>query len=290
VERLRLFTPSGEASAPLPRAALGISRRQLDQTLLEQAERLGTRVERGVTAREIEGASVHIESDTITAKHLLLASGKHDVRGAGRPRVDGDPALGLRVRLGPASALFRMLDRSIELHLFEGGYAGLVLQEDGSANLCLAVRKSRLGAAGGPAGLLQAIGRELPVLADRLAWLEEPAAIDAIGAVPYGWRTAATEPGIYRLGDQAGVIPSLAGEGMGIALASGMLAGQSILQAESASSFQRALARRTARPITVARAVLALAERPRSAALLVPLVGRMPVLATLLARATRISH
>ena len=290
VERVRLFAPAGSASAPLPRPALSVSRRQLDSALLAHAEALGARIERGVLAREIEGRSVRTDGDRFEPEHLLLATGKHDVRGCGRPRPDGDPALGLRVRLGPAPALTRLIEGAIELHLFDRGYAGLVCQEDGAANLCLAVRKSRLAEAGGPRALIAAIGRELPALGERFAWLADEAEIDAIASIPYGWRATGTEAGVYRLGDQAGVIPSLAGEGMGIALASGAAAAAAVLAGEDAKHFQQALAARIRRPIAVASGVWRLAERPPGGALLVRLMRLAPGLATLIARATRVGH
>ncbi|MFD1610196.1 NAD(P)/FAD-dependent oxidoreductase [Sphingomonas tabacisoli] len=290
VDHVRLFTPSGSASATLPRLALGVSRRQLDSALLARAEALGAAVERGVTAREIRGRSLVAERVGFEPERLLLAAGKHDVRGGGRPKPSGDPALGLRVRLGPSAALARLLEGAIELHLFDRGYAGLVLQEDGTGNLCLAIRKSRLNEVGGPRALLQGIGREVPALGERLAWLGEAAQVDAIASIPYGWRAMTTESGVYRLGDQAGVIPSLAGEGTGIALASGVLAAEAVLRGESAELYQRKLARRTLRPITVARAILAAAERPATAPVLAQLMRIAPGLATLLAQATRVSH
>lgn len=290
VDHVRLFSRSGSASARLPRPALGLSRRQLDSSLLAHAGALGARVEREVTAREVDGRTIRTDGERFAPDRLLLATGKHDVRGGGRPRPAEDPALGLRVRLGPAPALTRLVQGAIELHLFDRGYAGLVLQEDGSANLCLAVRKSRLNEEGGPRQLLDAIGREVAALGDRLAWLAVDADIDAIASVPYGWRATETEPGVYRLGDQAGVIPSLAGEGMGIALTSGILAGEAVLAGRPAEAFQRDLARRTGRPIAVARTILAFAERPASAPLLVRTMQIAPGLATLLARATRVSH
>jgi menaquinone-9 beta-reductase len=289
VGHLRLFGPSGQAAARLPRPALGVSRHQLDTALLAEAERLGAAVERGVTVREV-GPTVRTDAGEVTAERVLLATGKHDVRGLARPRTSEDPALGLRVRLGPAPALTRMIEGAIELHLFDRGYAGLVLQEDGSANLCLAVRKSRLSDAGDPQRLLEAIGREMPALGERLAWLSADASIDAIGAVPYGWRTADTEAGLFRLGDQAAVIPSLAGEGMGIALASGILAAEFATSGRNAPAFQQELARRTRLPITVARTILAATERPASAALLIATARAAPRLATLLAQVTRVAH
>jgi menaquinone-9 beta-reductase len=290
VDHVRLFAPSGSASARLPRPALGVSRRQLDSTLLAHAASLGAQVERGVHVREVENAVVRADAESFAPEGLLLATGKHDVRGAARPKPEGDPALGLRVRLGPHPALTVLIGSAIELHLFDRGYAGLVLQEDGTANLCLAVRKSRLTQEGSPRALIEALGREVPALGERLAWLNDDAEIDAIASVPYGWRARETTRGVYRLGDQAGVIPSLAGEGMGIALASGVLAGEAVLRGETAEAFQRRLAGRTRRPIAVACAILDLAEHPATAAKLVQAMRFAPGLATLLARITRVGH
>jgi flavin-dependent dehydrogenase len=243
-----------------------------------------------VHAREADGTAIRVEGEQIAAGHLLLATGKHDLRGLARPKPTADPALGLRARLGPAPPLEHMVAGTIELHLFDRGYAGLVMQEDGTANLCLAVRKSRLAEAGSPHALLTAIGNESPGLGERLAWLAAGSDIDAIAAVPYGWRATSTQDGVFRLGDQAAVIPSLAGEGMGIALASGVMAAESVARGDNAPAYQRALARRTLRPVAIARAVLAAAERPPTASMLVAMMRSAPGLAQLLARATRVGH
>src|SRR3546814_3909256 len=89
----------------------------------------------------------------------------------------------------------------------------------------MAVRKSRLAAAkGSPAILFAQLADENPALGERLSALTATQHVDAIGRVPYGWRATGTQPGVFRLGDQAGVIPSLAGEGIGIALASAQCA------------------------------------------------------------------
>src|SRR3546814_1574714 len=111
------------------------------------------------------------------------------------------------------------------MHLFKGGYLGVVLQENESANFCMAVRKSRLAAAkGSPAILFAQLADENPALGDRLSALPATQHVDAIGRVPYGWRATGMQPGVFRLRDQAGVIPSLACEGIGLALASAQCA------------------------------------------------------------------
>jgi flavin-dependent dehydrogenase len=264
VERLILFGGGRPAEIGLPRRAFGLSRRTLDAALRSRALAEGAEIVCD-TIRQIDALHVRGRTHEWHAQSLFLATGKHDVRGSPRPRSAKDPALGLRVRLRPSPGLAKRLANTIELHLFDGGYAGLVLQEDGTANLCLAVRKSLLGDADGdPAALLANAAARHPHLALRLepGWRE--AAFDTIGAVPYGWSAESTEAGVFRLGDQAAVIPSLAGEGIDIALASGIAAAEAWLAggADAAPAYQQALHRRVKAPMLWAGAAWSLAERP----------------------------
>jgi len=293
--RTRLFAGDSTAEALLPRPAHGVSRRLLDTVLLRQAVAMGAAVERGVTVRGVGGTTAMLDDGTdLVADALFLANGKHDVRGSARPSAarGNDPVLGLRIRLGAAPGLTRLIGDAIELHLFDRGYVGIVLQEDGSANVCMAVHRSKMAAAGSPAALLDVLARDHPALGERLAFRVGSEAIDAIANVPYGWRARSTDRGVFRLGDQAGVIPSLAGEGMGIAIASGIRAGHAYIAGGTAAAprFQRDFAAATARPIRLAGLVRDVAERPRLGAALLPLVGHAPGLINIIARATRIGH
>jgi flavin-dependent dehydrogenase len=222
---------------------------------------------------------------------LFLATGKHDVRGAPRPRRSGDPALGLRVRLPARHVSGSALAGRIELHLFAGGYAGIVLQEDHSANVCLALRKSLLSSTGGdPVSLLQRLGDDNPVFGERLGETWRTSRFDSIGSVPYGFLAHDTAPGLFRVGDQAAVIPSLAGEGIDIALASGTLAAQHWTTGgpAAAPAFQRAFAARAALPVRTAGLAWSLAENPRLASSGVTFAARFPALVRWLMRATRV--
>jgi menaquinone-9 beta-reductase len=134
------------------------------------------------------------------------------------------------------------------------------------------------------------LGDAQPMLGERLAYADWSAAIDAIGHVPYGWRTPDTAPGLFRLGDQAGVIPSLAGEGMGLALASGDAAVAAWRHggADAAPAFQRQLAARMTRPFAVANLVWRGGENPRVAGVLTSLASSFPSLVRWASQATRI--
>jgi menaquinone-9 beta-reductase len=289
VTALRFFAGHISSEAPLPHPSMGLSRQRMDTLLLDRAAKAGAGIERGVTVRDwSDGALTMSDGGTLRPETIFLATGKHDLRRLGRPR-DEHQTVGIRVKLAPGAALERLAGGAIELHLFDQGYCGLVLQEGGRGNLCLAVRKSRLTAAGGdPVRLLQQWADESPRFAERVALVEsEP---EAIGAVPYGWIARETETGLFRLGDQSAVIPSLAGEGNGIALASGIIAAKAWVQGDTAQIYQPRMAAAVRRPVWLARQLWRLCEEPRSARIVTRLAGIAPWLAGHLAGQTRIRH
>jgi flavin-dependent dehydrogenase len=295
VMNVTLFGGDHSVTARLPRPARAVSRRRLDSILLDLAARAGAAIERGAAARAVEERVVRLDDGSeIAPDALFLATGKHDLRGIARPtptRGD-DPAVGLRVRLGPAPALDRLIGNRIELHLFDRGYAGVVLQEDGTANCCMAVRRSRLAEAGNPQALLVRLGSENPALGERLAWCGDDATVDAVANVPYGWRAREGTSGLFRLGDQAAVIPSLAGEGIGIAIASGVRAARAYLGGGSAAApgYQGAFARDTAHAVGLAELIWRVGESPRAAAAALRIAGIAPRLIQVAATLTRIGH
>lgn len=288
VTTLALFAHGREVTAELPATGFGLSRRTLDTALRRRAQADGAQlvIER---VRTVGPGTVTGETREWEDAAVFLASGKHDVRGSPRPREAGDPALGLRIRLPADDRLQAMLRHRIELHLFRGGYAGIVLQDGGTANVCLALRKSLLTAAGGtPRAVLDRLAERHPTFAARMAYAPAALPIDTVGAVPYGWIARDTAPGLWRLGDQAAVIPSLAGEGMAIALASGAAAAQAWLAGEDAGAYQRRFAQQARRPVAVASAIWHAAESGLGARGVLAAGGIAPALVRASMRLTRI--
>lgn len=280
IRRLRLVSGRRIAEAALPREAAGLSRRRLDAALLEMAEEAGAAVLRGRTARALDDRCLRLDGgEEMEADTLFLATGKHELRGAAREIGPRPVSVGLRAALPPIPDLAGV----IELHLFDGGYAGLLAQEDGATNLCLTVTRERMTDRN---ALIAALLAEAPLLGERIGD-SLPDHWEAVSGVPYGWRARATMPGRYRIGDQAAVIASIAGDGIAIALASGAAAAHACLAGESAESFQRGFARRAARPVRIAEALRHLAAR-RSRRRLMMGLAKVPGLARAAARLTRI--
>jgi flavin-dependent dehydrogenase len=295
VRRVSLFAGKRQSETTLPGEAMGVSRRGLDNALQAAAVAAGAGLERGVHATALDGGVVQTrDGAALAAPAIFLAAGKHGFRGFAREPAEwqrADPVMGLRLRLPAHPALGRLVGDAVELHLFDRGYAGLVQQEDGSGNLCLAVHKSRLDEAGGdPSTLLRALGDAMPHLGARLAHADWSSGLDAIGHVPYGWRSCDTAPGLFRLGDQAGVIPSLAGEGMGLALASAdaAVAAWRDGRGAAAPAFQKRLAARMTRPFALANLVWRMAENPGTAKFIPRAASLFPGMVRMISQATRI--
>lgn len=273
----------------LPFAALSLSRRALDEALLERAAAAGATVRRGVRAtgagRRGEGWVVHTAGGDMAASEVYLATGKHDLKGAKRPPGRQNDLVGFKQHLRLAEPLGPL----VELHLFGGGYAGLEPVEDGVANLCLVVRKDVLAATGGDwEALLTSILKQCPFLKARLdgAASLHPRPL-AIAAIPYGYVCKQSD-GLWRLGDQAAVIPSLAGEGMAIALRSAALAAQFALAGRTPDAFQHVLAAELQAQVGRAALVSRIIVTPWGKALAGAALAAAPGLAAGIARGTRL--
>lgn len=262
ITRLRLIHGTRIAETALPFQALGLSRKRLDEALIAQAVESGAELLAGTPVRSIEAGhgevSIEASERAFRARTAFLATGKHDVRGAKRD-ANGttDDLIGFKMHFRLAPDAQAELRGAIEVILFAGGYAGLQNVEAGIANLCLVVRKARFEAVGKSWDALLAHLRETcPHLAARLdgalALFDRPL---SIFQVPYGFvhsHQRDAPPGLFRLGDQVGVIPSFSGDGISIALHSGALAAQMHLAGQDAARYHRRVGADIARQIRLA--------------------------------------
>jgi len=252
ISRLTLVRRHERVDSLLPFVGLGISRRLLDEALLNYAAECGATVLRGHRIKSV-AADDRITLDVdglgqIRTETLFLATGKHELRGAHRNAVVTEDLVGFKMYFRLNRQAEGLLQHHIALILFNRGYAGLQLVEGGKANLCLLADRSRLQETpGGSPALLRSLAEEIPYLSGLLAGaeplLDKPL---TIYRVPYGFihREMMGDPaGIFRLGDQAAVIPSFTGDGMAIALHSAAIAVATYLKGDNAATYHQQLFR-----------------------------------------------
>lgn len=250
ISHLRLVSQKTIVETALPFNALGLSRYRLDEALLNHASQSGAILWRGQRASvsDIEGAIIDLDvqgAGSVRTSTLFLATGKQDLRELRRhPDTPPEDLVGFKMHFDVDSTQREALANHIELVLFPHGYAGLQCVEDGRVNLCLLAEGSWLKACGGSwTDLLEELLRTCPHLQRRLSnavpLLSQPL---SICRVPYGFvynPPANDTNNIYRLGDQVGVIPSFTGDGMGIALHSGVVAATHYLAGSCAERYHR---------------------------------------------------
>jgi len=266
VVAVRLHERSKSVAVELPFRAYSLSRRILDEAVLASASSFGAEVRRGVYIKSLErSGSMWLArtegGDALCGESAFLATGKHDLRGWRRPASRND-LIGFKLHLWLAEDQVAKLKSHVELFVFPGGYAGLTLVENSVANLCLVVTRRMFARIGGW-DLLFASLRDMPALEQRLMGARPLVTRPlAISAIPYGHVQSDSE-GIWRLGDQAAVIPSFCGEGIAIALQSALLAAQHYIAGNSAEDFQRSFARRIRAQVKLTTLLSPILTHPR---------------------------
>lgn len=295
IRAVRLIHDSRIVEAPLPFAALGLSRCALDEAILQHAAALGATVQRGCAVSRLAATADGFVATCgglgeVGGDCVFLATGKHDLRGLARSRP-GSTSLGLKMYYELAEDQRQQLSGAVELVLFPGGYAGLQTVEHGRVVLCLLMPADRFRHSGGQwAPVMAALCAGAPHLAQRLRGarplLPRPL---AVAGIPYGHLQPAGGPaGLFRLGDQACVIPSLTGDGVAIALLSAALAVGAWRAGQGAGAYHALLAGRLRRQMRAAAALHGLCLTPRLQALAVMGAGVWPSAVVWAAAATRL--
>lgn len=284
---------------------LAISRLALDPLLVGAVEADGGRVFLGSKTRALrrEGEDYEFEAggDTWRAQAVILAAGR-----ARSPKPEGDN--GKTTRFCGLKAHFCGVDLEVgqvEMHLFGGGYCGLVRVEGEATNVCLMTEYARLGAQS-PEAFWAKLQQENPDLAARFRRARRISSWQSTGNVhfghfrPIGENAAPTRtatdvvPGVLCAGDAAGYIHPLTGDGMAMALRAGELAGAvarlipaGLASSEAARLYRAAWQREFGARLQLAARLHPLALRPQLARPILPFLRHFPALSGALMRGTR---
>lgn len=213
VDELVVEEGTRELRWKMPEAAWVLSRRGLDEVLLEKVKSCGVRVVQPGTVRGVEYRSgdvlIDVVSHGVTSPDLVIhadGSGRHDPAGPTpmRAGVVGRKCH-LRVPYGVAGLRMRACD---------GAYVGLVQVEGGLATCALVARNDVIARYGGHGdAMLAALWPEFDPAWRVSEWLS--CGVAGSGYIRPGHARS------FRVGNAAAAVEPVGGEGIGLALWSG---------------------------------------------------------------------
>ena len=251
VRAFRITTCSGEhAEAHLPAQSggpefgLGLSRTVFDLALLRKAEQKGAVVLQGCRIKSLgrnpRGWELLLDhapgAGEIRAPIVVGADGRnswvaHRLDLTSAAETQGR-SVGFQIHLDAPDAV----RGNIDIHLFPGGYAGLVGLGGNSFNLCLAVDKQRLPRERQVEFLSESLLPQNPYLRELLLRSRRVGEARATYPVYFKPRRCVAD-GILFIGDAARVNEPVSGEGIYFAMKSALLASETIDEAFGVSDF-----------------------------------------------------
>ncbi|WP_124980436.1 NAD(P)/FAD-dependent oxidoreductase [Nonlabens xiamenensis] len=229
IKRLSLTTRNNKRlETDLPLGGYGISRYVLDQELFRKASRQAA-------IEQDKVLKVHLQDDTyivkttkheITCKQFIMASGKRSIldKALNRPFMKRkSPWLAVKMHYA-----YHMPMDLVELHNFKGGYAGLSKVENDRVNLCYLTTYQSFKKQGSIEQFQDKVMRSNHALdkffSSAEALWDKPISISQINFDP----KKPVEDSIPMLGDAAGLIHPLCGNGMAMAIHSAALAHEAL--------------------------------------------------------------
>ena len=216
--------------------ALGLSRREMDQQLLERAKTAGV-----VVLEEAHASRLLYADETVHGMRVRNGEATRDyealitIDATGRTRSLArqlDPQRANRRRhMNPLVAFKVHLENTrvsagaCEIYFYKGGYGGLSAVEGGVSNLCFIVAANDVRRHGSSPDVVM---REVVMKNSRAAYTLAEATTRtpwlSVSLETFGRRRLAPAPGLLTVGDAAAFIDPFTGSGMLMALESGQIA------------------------------------------------------------------
>jgi flavin-dependent dehydrogenase len=227
IRRALLTTASGASfESSLPGMALGLSRYQLDWLLFQRAQAAGADCRDGTAVQAVSGNLttgfwVKTRQGQFTSRCLVSAHGKRSQLDRQRPFTQR------RSPFVAFKAHYRGLHLPgvIELHAFPGGYCGLSQIETGEINVCWIAQERILQSSPHlTKGVIPEALLKNPWLTARLQSMEVVRGTShRLSQISFALKDT-FDADLCRVGDAAGMITPLCGDGMAMALHSADLA------------------------------------------------------------------
>lgn len=255
IDRAVLTAPEVKPfSTELTTPGFGISRWTLDHLLMVRAIAAGVTVRQGLSVKSIDGDlssgfGVQTLTEAFEARVVVGAFGKRSTldRKLGRPSLQlPRPYVAFKAHYRGSSLL-----NAVELHAFPGGYLGLCPLGERTINVCWVAEDRLLRELGGsPDALLSWIAERNPHIAERLQGLERLQSTFLATSQLHFRPKEGFAKDVAMVGDAAGLIAPMCGDGMSMAMRSGELfaahADRFLRRGEHPETFKRRYLRRWA--------------------------------------------
>jgi flavin-dependent dehydrogenase len=319
ITRLSLVASSGKmVHAPLAEMsemdegaawAMSLSRARFDQALFERAREAGALCLEGMAVRQCifeSNRPVGVEALSLDDGSLLVfrsllvvdASGRNSRLTVGRGERKGGRRGSRLYALKSHLSGIEGIEEQVELYFFPQGYGGLSRVEDRMVNLCfIANEKTVREAAGDPEKIAASSIMKNPLARERLACAEVVGKWLSVGPLTFGARRLSRD-GVIAIGDASGMIDPFTGTGIQMALRTGELAAESVLEAMNESdptrlaqgaiaAYRMRYRREFGKRMKVAGLLRSAAFSPACVNLLAGIFSSAPRLARAVLRATR---
>jgi flavin-dependent dehydrogenase len=217
IESMRLFIDGQTISAPVSPSAISISRFELDAALWRACEAVGVNARQDSPVDRVRDANtVVVSGSTVTARALVDATGRwSNLRRERNARRTGPALVGLKAHFAECLA-----PPSVDVYFFPGGYCGVQPVADGIVNVCA------LSRAEAAIRLEDVFSLDMRLKRRADSW--KPV-MDTVTTSPLIFRQPCpVENDILRVGDAAGFIDPFVGDGISLALQTGIAAAKAL--------------------------------------------------------------
>ncbi|MEE9587619.1 MAG: lycopene cyclase family protein [Hyphomicrobiaceae bacterium] len=260
---LRLVSGRTQMEAPLPFCGRSLSRKTLDELLLQKASQAGVEVRRGSQITHLQKgdgadrATVTVAGgEKLSAPVVVMGTGASTVRGIEPRQISS--LVGFKIMLSLTAAVGAGLADHVQLMGYDGGYQGALIVEDGLASLAWIMDAGQAKELGTDWQKHAAfLARQSQVTGDMLsgARTDWPRPLTVSG-LQFGFlRSSVIGANIYPVGGQMAIIPSFTGDGLAVALSSGIEAARAVAAGKTADIYQQNMRLRLKPQFRWARAV-----------------------------------
>lgn len=241
IQECHLFNRQKRMGFQLPAKAGSCSRYIFDEMLHKRALSKGARILTNTTVSSLDLPQKHSQPYTLNLSTGQIIKSNHLILGTGRiPNMNQNPTpkyMGFKAHF---EGIF--VNHVLEMHCFNGGYLGISPVDETTSNIACLVKRESIDDIN-PHTFISSLLEEKS-LQERLLnaimlfsnWLT--------GQLPeFGIRTQPAWDRVFWIGDAAGSIPPISGEGLAIGITSGCMAAEYFMKSNAAKFNQAWLKR-----------------------------------------------